>query len=524
MAWSLTNSTERIRKHLSEMGSIEVEPLVREANLEELLTETRCRDIAGTHIYLDVSNFTALASQDVDGDDYKRLIQSLHLYQREVGRIVGQTFDSVRVHFQGPKLHALCYRPIRKDEELAKRALLMQLVLKDFVASVFNPAFPKLGNFTVAGGADLGEAVGTRNGMPKDRELLFLGASANYAAKIIVGANVLRVTETLYEALPEDLQDICTLCDNGTYQVSSLTCCELDELLEKHGIEWDRQESADNLEDDKRQFPLSRIEYSNAEALIDLDVLSVFNNKRVLGASIFADVSGFSRYIDAAQGLDQEAAVLRVFHAIRREMAQVVREDYGALRIQYQGDRLQGLVHLPKDNAAEIAMQAVEIAAALQASFEYAIKACLPEAQPLHLAIGIDMGRTLVSKLGTRAHRDRICLGNAVQCAATCEERIGGEEIGITKTIYDLLPGDVRKLFTWRAGAGCYVAENLRTDTLDSIRRGREYDCDKPVVIGTTPGGSTTIKPPTVATPICSIIVPSRSHAWNCPEIGGLDQ
>jgi len=103
-----------------------------------------------------------------------------------------------------------------------------------------------------------------------------------------------------------------------------------------------------------------------------------------------------------------------------------------------------------------------------------------------------------------------------VQQAAECEEGIGGEEIGITKTIYDLLPADVRAKFTFRAGARCYVAAKLRTDILDAIRRAREYDSNKPVAIGTTSSGATTIRPASAATAASSLILPSRPFA--CDE------
>jgi hypothetical protein len=43
-------------------------------------------------------------------------VQGVHLYQREVARIVerAELFDGVRVHFQGARLHALFYRRINK--------------------------------------------------------------------------------------------------------------------------------------------------------------------------------------------------------------------------------------------------------------------------------------------------------------------------------------------------------------------------------------------------------------------------
>src|SRR5687767_13749463 len=89
MSWQYDRSKERIQKHLDNMGDIQVKKLVREADLNSLLTETVCRQIYGAHVYVHVSNFTHLLSKDQnDQEEYKRVIRALHIYQREIGRIV----------------------------------------------------------------------------------------------------------------------------------------------------------------------------------------------------------------------------------------------------------------------------------------------------------------------------------------------------------------------------------------------------------------------------------------------------
>ena len=82
------------------------------------------------------------------------------------------------------------------------------VILRDFVKDVFNPAFPNFDNFAVAGGADIGTVIGTKNGTKGDRELLFLGNPANRAAKIICGNGILRVTKAVFDQLPRPLQDV----------------------------------------------------------------------------------------------------------------------------------------------------------------------------------------------------------------------------------------------------------------------------------------------------------------------------
>lgn len=467
MSWDYDKSLRRIRHHLDTMGTIEVSKLNRAANLEELLRETVCREINGAHVYVVVSNFTRLASigNSTQGE-YKRLIQAVHLYQRAVTQLV-ELFGGECIHFQGAKLHALFYRPRRsrpfnrggyRERQLTIQAVLFEFALKDFVQSIFNPVFPGFGDFTIAGGADMGTAIGTRDGIKGDQELLFLGAPANHAAKIIGSANSLRLTHHIYAALPSDLRKRCAPVGQDLYQLEPVIGTTLDKLLKDYAIPWKRDDIAKGLEDEKRQFPLNKIVYSSAEAPLDLDNLSISNNKRVLAASLFADVSGFTRYIDAARTARKRRRALRVFHAIRKEMALVIKDDFQGLRIQYQGDRVQGLFHLPKDNEAAIAEKAVKAAIGLQSSMQQTLKACLPEMNELQLKVGIDLGITLVSRLGIRGERDRICLGESVERAALCEERSEGTQIGITKRVLDVLPVELRKYFVYKEKAQCYIA------------------------------------------------------------------
>jgi class 3 adenylate cyclase len=513
MSWNYETSKKRIEKHVDEMGEINVEKLKREADLNKLLTETCCREIHGAHVYFHVPNFARLASENApDEEEFKRLIQGVHIYQREVARIVedADKFDGLRVHFQGVKLHALFYRPIDKTEKLATLAFFLQLVLKDFVNNVFNPNFPKLENFKITGGADIGDVTGTRNGSHNDRELLFLGAPANYAAKIINDAGQLRVTTELFDALPEKLQGYCDEINEDVYQIQNISQATLHELLEEFGIVWNREASEKRIKDDKQNFPLKDIEYSSANTLIDIDSLGINNNKRVSAASIYGDVTGFTNYIDSAETDEKKKEALRVLHAIRREMARVVKKDFKGIRVQFQGDRVQGLFHLPKDAEADFATEAVDAAVGLQSSMEKTIKAVLPEAGHLKLAVGVDLDITLVTKLGTHAHRDRMCLGEGVESAARLEEKCSGGQIGISKRIYDLLPERLKQHFGYNSTLKCYVAENLTADKVERAAKAANATVGAPAFI-TSKNSSVQISQR--ESEGARIITPARSYA-----------
>lgn len=480
MGWKYSKSKERVEKFLAGLGDIEIEKLTREADLEGLLTETKCREIFGAHVYVTVSNFARLASEHAETEQYRRLIQAVHVYQREVNRIVEDQsgVNGLAIHFQGQKLHALLYRPIDNARVLASRATLLQLILRDFVREVFNPAFSNFDNFSVAGGADIGTVIGTRNGTNGDRELLFLGDPANYAAKIIAGNGVLRVTKAVFDELPERLQDVCIqIGDGSVYRLAPMSAADLDTIISDLGnesaalhVSWNRDASRKRVDADKAAVPLKEIEYATARELIDIDSLSVRNNKRVEAASLFADVSGFTKYIEAANTPALQRAALRVFHAVRREMSCVIRDDYPGVRVQYQGDRVQAIYHMPPDNVASAADDAVTAGAAIQSSLEV-IRELLPEAAGLSMAVGVDHGTTLVTKLGTRGQRDRICMGETVDRAAECEETAAGGEIAVTSAVYDALPEAVAGLFAWNESKDMYIGTGVSADRMARARR-----------------------------------------------------
>jgi class 3 adenylate cyclase len=489
MSWNYESSLLRIQDAMSEVSvdDIEVEKLKREMDLDNLSVK-RCREIRGAHVYVDVSNFPRLVSTSevLQKDDYKRLIRCVHLYQRELSRILETDFDGVKVHFQGPKLHALFYRPIDNDQELAARALLLALVAKDFVKGVFNAAFDEYDDFSVSSGIDIGDVVATKNGTRGDRELLFIGSPANNAAKITAGAGSIRLTKEMFEALPDALQCICCEAGHDLYKASAAADV-LAELLGQRDIDWSRQKSAQRLKRDLKGLPLDAIQFSSARQLIDKSRLSVRNNKRVLAASLFADIAGFTGFIESADTEQTKKEAVWLFHMIRKEMREVVVSDYKGVRIQYQGDRIQGLYHLPEDDQAAIAKEAVEAAAGLQASMEHSLPRCVPECSELHLAIGIDIGKTLVSNLGQHGQRDMMCIGETVERASEYEDRLGARLTGISKDLKDSLPDEWQALFDYDAGKKCYVAKGLTTLALERVEKAKAYDAGMPFVI--TRGG-----------------------------------
>ena len=460
MAWTKSKSEKRIADHLASMADIEIKPLEREVqDLSAVLSESKCREIDSAHVYADISNFADLASGDPEKApaQYRKIIRMMHVYQRMITKLV-EAFGGVRVHFQGPRLHALIYRPTDANVR-ARRAVLLEVAIADFVANVFNPAFTDVADLSIRAGADIGLVVGTKNGVGGDREMLFVGNAANQAAKIIGGSKTLYLSAALYELLPEIMQASCTAA-GAKYRIN-LSHGDFDAAVADEGVPYSRESFAKLVQDERSSIKLDEIEYSDAYVPVNFSGLSVYNNKRVKGATIFADLSGFTAYVAAATTEAARKERLRVFAAYRKELAKVAKNDFEGVRVQYQGDRVQVLLHMPRGDDEAIAEGAVQIALAMQSSVEVTLKAALPESSPLTLAIGIDLGPTLASSYGTRGQRDRMCIGSAVDTAAELEEKTAGGSVAISSRAYDALTEATRKLFTksgeWYVAKGKFL-------------------------------------------------------------------
>jgi class 3 adenylate cyclase len=505
MSWDYERSRERIKSHLEKMPEIEISKLEKNADLENLLSETVCRRIFGAHVYLDIMNFSDVIAT-TRGDELRRVIRATHIYERQVAHLVEAIFDGVRVHFQGTRLHAIFYRPIDDAAALASRAALLMIATRDLAQKVLAPAFPTLDTFRVCGGVDLGTAIGTQNGTAGERELLFLGAPANYAAKVL--GTGLRLCKDAYEALPADLKEVCEEVsgENDVFRIKALAADVVDTLMDLHGFEWDRTEFAKRVEGDIDGLPLKEVEYSEAKELIDFESLSARNNKRVTAASIFADVTGFTKYIDGAVTDEKRTECLRVLHVLRKEFARVATQDFDAVRVQFQGDRMQALIHLPPDDNGAVAREAVEIAIALQSSMEITVKEALSTIGNLHLAVGVDLGVVIASRLGPRGHRDRIVIGPSVLEAAGNEERTSDRQIGIASDVYEALEENRREHFQWDQSARCYVATGITVKTFEWKGEAAKYASS--VFVQTGP----TINIAKQEAPRASRVYPARSY------------
>jgi hypothetical protein len=459
MAWNEQISLGRITKRWASRDTdITVTKLTRLMNLDNV-TLRRGRLIQGAHVYATVAGTGRLHC--LDSEDHARsAIQRLALWQSEVARMAA-AFGVPIIAFQGGRVHLLVYRPIDDDPAIARRAALLGRAISLMTAKAFNPLFDEDEHLRAQAAVDLGETVATRGGVRADSELLFLGNAANRPAKVLGGAKFL-VTDRFADALGDQLT--CELLDyvgDAGAKILRMAADEVQAAVEADGIAWSTETSADRLAADLEKWPAERFKVSGASTLIQPSELSRSNSKLVDACVILVDIDGFSAYVHEAENDTVKRNAILALDAIRQEIRDVLKTDYAGVRIQYQGDNMVGVVHLPAGDPGKIAENAADIAAGIQSSMSITLPQVVPDAARLQVAVGVAMNDTVVACLGQYAKRNALVLGPAATKAEQIQMRLESAQTGVDKPMYDNLPESVQALYSWDDAARAYVADGL---------------------------------------------------------------
>jgi class 3 adenylate cyclase len=225
------------------------------------------------------------------------------------------------------------------------------------------------------------------------------------------------------------------------------------------------------------------------EASINVDALSENNSKRFDAGPFYADLDGFTACVQAAEKDDDVKSLVRVFHLIRQEFQNVI-EDYDGLSVQHQGDCVLGLAYLPSgdDNEDRRRRKAVDIAVGLQSSMEKVLNDYISDLE-IHVAIGVDAGKVLLTRLGKKGERELVALGPPVDNAQRLQKRSAARQIRISENVYSAITDDVTKDQFSKSG-GSYVATDLTFPKLEELNEEKEEKAALRGTLGVTASGS----------------------------------
>ena len=476
MAWNEKRSRERVKKNDFSDFEVNVQDLSRSMDFSKL-GKKDVRRAEGVHLYVDVPNFHR-AVDDAGNDKQKqqKLVRASSVLRRIQGSLMNND-DVGDIQRQTVRAHGLVFKPYNgkdtpKDGDRAKKAVIHAITQNTYVLDVFNSVFSDVRDFSSAVGLASGTSYICNVGKSGKRELISLGTCANVAAKIIGGRDSITITDKMHDVLPECLQDEFkkdkVVAGVQTYQATGLRWSRNADLADELGVEWDETKWKKETEKHRDNLPLDQINISEATTLIDVSKLTERNCKRTEAVTFYADLDGFTRYVQEAETDKKVISLIRQFHMIRAEFHSVVESDYDGLPLQHRGDCILGIIHLPSGNGKhdKRCQDAVDLAIGLQSSMEHVLNEHLTDREDIHVAVGMDVGKVIVSRLGKQGERITICFGPEVTEAERLQTISLARQIRISGEIYDQLEDeDIAEEFTKRGSA--HVATNLTFPKLD---------------------------------------------------------
>jgi class 3 adenylate cyclase len=212
------------------------------------------------------------------------------------------------------------------------------------------------------------------------------------------------------------------------------------------------------------------MDLSDAEVLIDLEKLSERKGKKTSAVALYADLDGFTKYVQQAEKDEDVVSLVRTFHMIRAELHAVISQDYSGVVLQHQGDRTFAIVHLPAgDHLEKRCHNGVDIAIAIQSSMAHVLNEQLGERKNIHVAVGLDVGTVVVSRLGKKGEREAVCFGPSVTSAEALQLRSAGREIRLSQKVYDTITNEIVKKQFARDEQGAYITKGLTFPKLDEL-------------------------------------------------------
>lgn len=454
MAYSYEHARARIKEHMKTAPAVAEDvrliKSIRGVAMKAAADRYPARQavlVEGVHLYGQLTNFETIVADRQKGEteaSHRRVLEFLDAHYRVWDGLV-EDAGALTVDFHGPRLHAVLTDPPGNPKGQIERAVALANVLRavaDQLAKEFG--FPTEIRF----GIDHGRCLAMTTGRSHETDTLFLGSPANHAAKLAASENkggifltpgalaILRGAPANFgvpfEApSPETIQRAA-----NAHQFTKVTASAEKVIRERT--------SHPAFVFHRSAPPLSSIKFAD---------LVPSNTLRMGMASIFADIDGYTAFVDNAirgGAATIKLAVLGV-HTIREELNSVLKEDFGGKRVRFIGDCIHGLVAAWKggseDDAAKTVRTAAECASAMRSSFDLCCD-MIHGLNDLDLAVGIEYGPVPLTRIGRPGEQSvRCAAGRAVIVSERKQQEIHGGGIRLGEAALKVAPEAVARFF-----------------------------------------------------------------------------
>jgi len=210
-------------------------------------------------------------------------------------------------------------------------------------------------------------------------------------------------------------------------------------------------------EEDLEKLPIGAFEFSAHTppfATLDLELLTPKNSRRQDSVSIYADIDGFTSYVDERIDDDEPAKdVVRALHVLRAELDATLHADFAGRKIRFIGDCVHGVLvegTAATTDAEDSAKNALLCAAALRSSFKLALErldGAGVDVGSMGLAVGCDYGTQAITRLGMKGEMLRCVVGRAVLRSEEEQRRCDGQQTAMGEALAKAAPAAFRDHF-----------------------------------------------------------------------------
>ncbi|WP_343674924.1 adenylate/guanylate cyclase domain-containing protein [Paraburkholderia heleia] len=450
-AWKEERAAEQIDKRLKDVEKVAIVDYVRDTDLESIPT-AKAYKVDGVHLYADILNLEDMLNcTAVEGEQcHQRTLRFLNQHFRAVDRILART-DAKRVDFHNQRLHALISKPYNTQAGAEAARVNRAVAIAQMVIDVLKQTGDSDEHIPAAQvrvGIDSGRALAVNNGRNGYREPLFLGEPANQAAKIASGSPPgIFLTNAARAAI-----GLAKLNDPSK---SPLTQAEIDTCKQAAALDVTVQSIVDEWKDDMKKNPIGGFQFTRHTPpfrTMDIPALTPANSRRQEALSIYADIDGFTKYVNRHID-DRPEDVVKALHVIRAELERVLTSDFDGRRIRFIGDCIHGLLcegTAQTTDVQETIKSGTECAGGLRSSFNLALRKLDEkgvDTEGLGLAIGFEYGFMAVSRLGLKGDRVRCAVSRGVLASEQEQMRCTGVQTAIGPLAYDKAASTIRDLF-----------------------------------------------------------------------------
>jgi class 3 adenylate cyclase len=474
MGWNSDRSNNRILAHLQSVPefdeNITLSRQVQKGFLAEgaldKITARKAFVVEGAHLYghlLDYDRLVVDANGRETVESHQLLLRFLDA-QYQLWDTIVDDGGAERVDYHGTRLHAIVSEPESDAASQVEKAIALANTINGATARIA-AAIGVSGRLRF--GIDQGKCLALTTGRHFDKDVLFMGQPANYAAKLAADGQApgVFVSDRANRALDS----------SGHF-----------------GLLQSRVElGADRIERASQKYRFQRLEEAANRIVVSGSVIKTFGffkpdlplsdlkfadlspskTARLGLASLFADIDGFTAFVDRAiaQGSDAIKAAATGIHVIREELNDVLKLDFEGKRIRFIGDCIHGTIAVggASTEPARTIREAALCAAGMQSSFDLC-KQKLPSIKELGLAVGIEFGDVAITRLGNRGDESvRCAAGRAVIVSEKMQQSIEDSGVKLGPSALSHADDDTKEHF---ASASTIVGYSEAVDLLGDIR------------------------------------------------------